>query len=89
MVGADLHDVPKESQDLVLCNPPFHQDRIVGDGLARAMFEQSHSVLKTGGELRLVANSHLGYHARLMEIFGGCRLVASNEKFVVLSAMKT
>lgn len=86
LVGCDLSEVVPESLDVVLCNPPFHQDRIVGDGAARSMFGQAQSALKKGGEMRVVANSHLGYHARLTEMFGGCRLVASNEKFVVLSA---
>nr|MEE4267204.1 methyltransferase [Candidatus Krumholzibacteria bacterium] len=73
---------------LVLCNPPFHQDHTVGDATARALFAQAHGVLKSGGELRIVANRHLGYHARLTELFGGCALVAENDKFVILSARR-
>jgi 23S rRNA (guanine1835-N2)-methyltransferase len=83
---AELGDA---SCDLVLCNPPFHQDRTVGDQTARSMFYQSRRVLKSGGELRVVGNRHLGYHARLSELFGGCAVVAENDKFVVLRAAQT
>jgi 23S rRNA (guanine1835-N2)-methyltransferase len=87
-VGVDLSLVPAGSLDLVLCNPPFHQDRVVGDSTARAMFAQAHEALRPGGELRIVGNRHLGYHARLKDLFGGCALVAENSKFVVLGARK-
>jgi 16S rRNA (guanine1207-N2)-methyltransferase len=87
-VAGDLNQMPAQSQDLVLCNPPFHQDHTVGDATARALFGQAHGVLKSGGELRIVANRHLGYHARLTELFGGCALVAENDKFVILSARR-
>ncbi len=87
-VGIDLSLVAPGSLDLVLCNPPFHQDRVVGDAAARAMFATAHRALRPGGELRLVGNAHLGYHARLKELFGGCALVAEDRKFVVLSARR-
>lgn len=87
-VGCDLGQVELGSRDLVLCNPPFHQDRSVGDHTARALFQQAHEALKVGGELRLVGNRHLGYPTRLTELFGGCRLIAENDKFAVLSAIK-
>nr|MEE4268806.1 methyltransferase [Candidatus Krumholzibacteria bacterium] len=53
-VAGDLSQVPPQTQDLVLCNPPFHQDHTVGDATARALFAQAHGVLKSGGELRIV-----------------------------------
>jgi 16S rRNA (guanine1207-N2)-methyltransferase len=89
LVRNDLSGLERESQDLVISNPPFHQDQVVGDGLARRMFQDAHDVLKAGGEFRLVGNRHLGYHARLTEIFADCALVAENEKFVILSAIRT
>ena len=81
-----LVELPDRSRDLVLCNPPFHQDRVIGDNLARRMFKEALRVLRPGGELRIVGNRHLGYHARLTELFGGCRVVAEDKKFVVLSS---
>lgn len=76
------------SADLVLNNPPFHDERAVGNATAWDMFVDSFTVLRSGGEIRVVANRQLGHHARLRKIFGNCETVASNRKFVVLSAKK-
>ena len=88
-VGDGLEGVGSESSDLILINPPFHQQHQMGDTVAWRMFQQSHRVLRKGGELRIVGNRHLGYHAKLKKLFGRCTLIASNHKFVILSARKT
>ena len=74
--------------NLILCNPPFHQSHSIGDQIAWQMFKQSHSKLKMGGELWIVGNRHLAYYAKLKHLFGNCRTVASNKKFIVLTAVK-
>lgn len=78
-----------DSADVVICNPPFHQGNTIGDHIAWRMFQQSHGVLRKGGELRIIGNRHLGYHGKLKCLFGRCTTVASNSKFVVLSARKS
>ncbi|MBB2495367.1 methyltransferase [Aquipseudomonas ullengensis] len=77
-----------DSLDLVLCNPPFHQQQVVGDFLAWRMFQQARAALVKGGELWIVGNRHLGYHAKLSKLFRGVQQVAANPKFVVLKATK-
>jgi 16S rRNA (guanine1207-N2)-methyltransferase len=72
--------------DLILCNPPFHQQHVIGDHLARQLFAQSRQHLRKGGELWIVGNRHLDYHKPLQRIFGNCRQIAANPKFVVLAA---
>ncbi|WP_339486678.1 class I SAM-dependent methyltransferase [Pseudomonas sp. EL_65y_Pfl2_R95] len=86
--GDGLADQPAETLDLVLCNPPFHQQQVVGDFLAWRMFQQAHNALVTGGELWIVGNRHLGYHQKLKRLFRGVEQVASNPKFVILKAIK-
>ncbi|MCV6626175.1 MAG: methyltransferase [Cellvibrionaceae bacterium] len=83
-----LEGAKPNSADLILNNPPFHQQQTVGDHIARRMFSQSKRVLKPGGEFWLVGNRHLGYHQRLKKLFGNCTRVAGNSKFVVLKALK-
>lgn len=83
-----LQGVASEFADLILNNPPFHQQHSVGDSIAWQMFTDSRKVLKTGGELWVVGNRHLAYHAKLKKIFGNCEQVASNKKFVLLKAVK-
>ncbi len=87
-VGDCLQGVPDGSQDLVLINPPFHQQHSVGDAIAWGMFKDARRVLAAGGELRIVANRHLGYHAKLKKLFGNCETVAANSKFVILSSIR-
>ncbi|MFT3931271.1 MAG: methyltransferase [Spongiibacteraceae bacterium] len=75
-----------EPFDLIVCNPPFHQGHVVGDHIAWEMFAQSKKHLRSGGELWIVGNRHLDYHIKLKKIFGNCKQIAANAKFVVLSA---
>jgi 16S rRNA (guanine1207-N2)-methyltransferase len=77
---------PASQPDLILCNPPFHQQHAIGDHIAWEMFSQSKQCLASRGELWVVANRHLGYHTKLKRLFNNCRTVAANKKFVVLAA---
>jgi len=83
-----LTNIESNSVDLILCNPPFHQQNATTDHIAWQMFKDSHRVLKKGGELRIIGNRQLAYHIKLKRIFGNERLIASNEKFVTQSAIK-
>ncbi|MGB4073906.1 methyltransferase [Pseudomonas sp.] len=86
--GDGLAEQAEDSLDLVLCNPPFHQQQVVGDFLAWRMFQQARAALVKGGELWIVGNRHLGYHAKLGRLFRGVEQVAATPKFVVLKAIK-
>ncbi|MCY1419825.1 Ribosomal RNA large subunit methyltransferase G [compost metagenome] len=86
--GDGLAGQPADSLDVVLCNPPFHQQQVVGDFLAWRMFQQARSALVTGGQLWIVGNRHLGYHAKLKRLFRGVEQMAANPKFVVLKASR-
>lgn len=86
--GDGLAEQAPESLDLVLCNPPFHQQQVVGDFLAWRMFTQARAALVTGGELWIVGNRHLGYHGKLKRLFRGVEQVAATPKFVILKAIK-
>ncbi|RWU25656.1 50S rRNA methyltransferase [Pseudomonas alkylphenolica] len=77
-----------QSLDVVLCNPPFHQQQVVGDFLAWRMFQQAREALVVGGALYIVGNRHLGYHSKLARLFRGVEQVAATPKFVVLKARK-
>ena len=87
-VNDGLTGVEKESADLILNNPPFHQNNAIGDEVAWQMFKQSKQVLKKNGELWVIGNRHLGYHVKLKKIFNHCEVIATNKKFVILRAIK-
>lgn len=83
-VGDGLEGFEAASADLVLCNPPFHQQQAVGDQIAQRMFKQAQRVLRPGGQLWVIGNRHLGYHVALKKLFGKVEIIASNAKFVIL-----
>ncbi len=83
-----LSGIDGGTADLVLCNPPFHQQQAVTDHIAWQMFRDAKRILKVGGRLRIVGNRHLAYHVKLTRLFGGYETIASNAKFVVLEAQK-
>ena len=76
------------SVDLVLCNPPFHQGTTIGDFIAWQMFQDAHHVLKAGGMIRVIGNSHLLYQHSLKKIFGNAEILATNQKFTIMDALK-
>ncbi|MDX1705123.1 methyltransferase [Pseudidiomarina sp.] len=88
LVDDCLSQQPAQSCDLILCNPPFHQEHAVTSHIAIQMFSDARRVLRQGGELRVVANRHLAYHQPLKGLFGTVRQIAANPKFVILSVKK-
>ncbi|RLV59158.1 methyltransferase domain-containing protein [Parashewanella curva] len=82
----DLSDEIKP--DLIICNPPFHQGEAITDHIAWQMFLDAKRKLADGGTLHIVGNRHLGYHIKLKRLFGNCKTMGSNGKFVVLQAIK-
>lgn len=82
-----LSQIAQGSLDLVLCNPPFHQQQVVGDFLAQRMFKQARAALKAGGALLLVGNRHLGYAQSLKRYFTQVQTLAATPKFVILKAV--
>ncbi|MDR3434689.1 MAG: 23S rRNA (guanine(1835)-N(2))-methyltransferase RlmG [Rouxiella aceris] len=79
----------RETLHAVLCNPPFHQGHVISDDTAWRMFCDAKRCLQAGGELRIVGNRHLDYYQKLRRLFGNCTTIATNQKFVVLRAVKT
>lgn len=86
--GDGLEDFESASADLILCNPPFHQQNTVGDQIAISLFKQSRKVLRKGGELWVIGNRHLNYHVTLDRLFGKHSVVAANAKFVIFKAIQ-
>lgn len=83
-----LDGVASDSIDIILCNPPFHQQQAITDHIAWEMFVDAKRVLRSGGELWVVGNRHLDYHHKLARLFGNHTVVASNPKFVILKAIQ-
>lgn len=78
-----LESQPDASADLILLNPPFHIGNVVHTGPAHRMFSDAARVLRPGGELWTVFNTHLAYRQALARIVGPTELVTHNTKFTV------
>lgn len=90
IVNNCLDGFPPDCADIVMCNPPFHQQQAITDHIAWQMFCDAKQILNQGGKLLVIGNRHLGYDAKLKRLFGdkNVKLVASNNKFVILQATK-
>ncbi|MEV6277996.1 methyltransferase [Nocardia sp. NPDC051832] len=76
------------SADLVLCNPPFHVGAAVHTGSAIKMFVETGRVLRPGGELWTVYNSHLNYRGVVEKMVGRTEVVGRNRKFTVTRSVR-
>ncbi|MFM9876875.1 MAG: class I SAM-dependent methyltransferase [Rhodoglobus sp.] len=83
-----LAEQPDSSLDLVVLNPPFHLGATVHTGAASKLFAAAARVLKPGGELVTVYNSHLGYRAELTRVVGDTDELSRNPKFTVTRSRK-
>jgi len=81
-----LSEEETASADIILCNPPFHQQNTIGNQVAISMIKQSRRVLRKNGELWLIGNRHLNYHFALKRYFNQVSAVAANTKFVIVKA---
>ncbi len=83
-----LTNFAQNSTDLVLCNPPFHQQHVIGDFIAQTMFKQAKNVLRKKGELWVIGNRHLNYGVTLARFFGKSNviLIVQNTKFQIWKA---
>jgi len=88
MVTNCLDNIQYNSADLILCNPPFHQQTTITDHIAWQMFCDSKQVLRAKGQLIVIGNRHLGYDEKLKRLFGNVSIIAQNKKFVVYQSGK-
>ncbi len=83
-----LTEFDNESMDIIVCNPPFHQQSTIGSHIAISMFKHAHRVLRKNGELWVIGNRHLAYHIILKKIYAQVLEVAANKKFVIWQVKK-
>lgn len=74
--------------DVILCNPPFHQQQSIADTIARLMFADAAKALNEQGRLYVVANRHLNYHDILKRHFRHIKTYTNDAKFVVIEAQR-
>lgn len=77
-----------EAFDVVVLNPPFHRGFAVDSTLVGDLLDAAYRVLKPGGLLYLVHNSHLRYRQQISELFTDVQQLGRNQRFTVVVAGK-
>ena len=93
-IGFHWHDVttglPGSCYDFIVSNPPFHaQGRADRPELGQRFIEVAAQALRPGGRLYLVANRHLPYEAALAAHFGHVRVLAQQDGFKAIEAVRS
>lgn len=77
---------PDASADLVVTNPPFHVGTAKDSTPTLGMIRDAARVLRPGGELWVVYNTHLPYLQAARAAFGDVRVIERDRDFTVLRA---
>lgn len=86
--GDGVESYSGERAQLILCNPPFHQEHTVNEFVGRRLLEQAARHLGPGGTLFIVANRHLDYRSVFRSNFSQVEKCAANAKFNIFRARK-
>ncbi|MDN5571203.1 MAG: class I SAM-dependent methyltransferase [Propionibacteriaceae bacterium] len=79
---------PAASADLIVSNPPFHQGAAKDSTPTFEMIRRAGEVLRPGGELWLVFNSHLPYLPALRAGVGVTTIEARDRTYIVTRSLK-
>ena len=79
---------PDASADVVLLNPPFHLGASVHAGAGLRLIEAAARILRPGGELWTVYNSHLDYRRQLRTSVGRTSIEGQSGKFTVTRSLR-
>ncbi|PPF85196.1 SAM-dependent methyltransferase [Subtercola sp. Z020] len=82
-----LSNQADRSAALIVCNPPFHVGSAVHTGVALALFREAGRVLRPGGLLVTVFNSHLAHRSELQRLVGSSEVWGQNPKFTVIASI--
>jgi 16S rRNA (guanine1207-N2)-methyltransferase len=81
-----LRDLPGQTFDVVLTNPPFHRGRVWDTSIAERFVVEARQALRPGGSVYVVCNRFLRYEPTLERLVGPVREVAGDRRFKVLLA---
>lgn len=81
--GTGLDGYADASLDAIVTNPPFHQGVAKDSSDTIAMFDEAARVIRPGGQLWCVFNSHLPYRKELNVRLGRTQVAAQDLNFTV------
>ena len=81
-----LRELPDETFDLILMNPPFHRGRVYDVSIAERFILEASRALQPGGAVYVVCNRFLRYEPVLDRLVGPVTEIAGDRQFKVLLA---
>lgn len=81
-------ELPDAVADIVLLNPPFHLGASVHEGAGQRLIAASARLLRPGGEVWTVFNSHLDHRRALSRDVGPTEQVLRTPKFTVTRSIR-
>jgi 16S rRNA (guanine1207-N2)-methyltransferase len=83
IIASDIYSNIFEKFDLIMSNPPFHEDLATNFSTITTIIFESVQYLKPKGELRFVVNSCFKYDIFLKKIFKNFSIIEKNHKYQV------
>ena len=83
-----LVDIPNESVDAVVTNPPFHRGTAQDHAPTLAMLADAARVLRPGGTLWCVYNNHLPWASHVQRTVGPTHQVVRNRRYTVIRTVR-
>lgn len=74
--------------DFIVMNPPFHDAGIEDKALGQHFIMRAAEMLRAGGQLWMVANTHLPYETLLAEKFSEVTAIAESDGYKLFKALK-
>jgi 16S rRNA (guanine1207-N2)-methyltransferase len=82
--AGDVYSSVDGKFDLILSNPPFHQDFDVTFSVAHRIIREAKQHLNAGGRLVIVANAFLSYEKLMAEHLSNIQILAKNSRYLVI-----
>lgn len=86
VILSDVYSNIFEKFDLIISNPPFHEDLKKNFNITKKIIHESIRYLNFNGELRFVANSCYNYSSILKKTFKKCFVIEKTNKYKIYQA---
>jgi 16S rRNA (guanine1207-N2)-methyltransferase len=83
-----LRELPDQTFDVVLINPPFHRGRVHDASIAKRFIREASGALRPGGAIYVVCNRFLRYEPTLERLVGPVREITGDRQFKALLARR-